>query len=124
MYFSKLLRHKFKKEENNFDHQTEYYKNFWKYCDKVLEPETERVKPNFSEADCVHYFRSTLKLKNQHNRFTRPSWMKEFENLTTDFNMQPPTYAEVTNVVMKMNRQHHVVPSIKSVLLFLRYVLS
>ena len=71
-------------------------KNFWKPCDKVLEPETEMVKPNFSEINCVHYFRNTLKC------FTRPSWMKEFENPTTDFNMQPPTYVEVTKFIMKM----------------------
>ena len=103
-YFSKLLRHKFKKRknENNFDHQVEYYKNFWKCCEKVLEPETEKVKPNFSETDCVHNFRNILKLKNKHKRFTRSLWVKEFENPTTDFNMQPPTHAEVTKVIMKM----------------------
>ena len=65
MYVSRLLWHKFKKckEENNLDHLAGYYKNFWKYCEKVLEPETEKIKPNFSETDCVHYFRNTLKLK-------------------------------------------------------------
>ena len=72
------------------------------YCEKVLERETEKVKPNFSEKDCLHYFRNTLKLKNRHKRFTRPSWMKEFENPKTDFNMQPPTYADVTKFIMKM----------------------
>ena len=103
-YFSKLLRHKFKKRknENNFDHQVEYYKNFWKCCEKILEPETEKVKPNFSETDCVHNFRNILKLKNKHKRFTRSLWVKEFENPTTDFNMQPPTHVEVTKVIMKM----------------------
>ena len=34
-----------------------------------------------------------LKLKNNHERFTRLSRMKEFENPTINFNMQPPTYA-------------------------------
>ena len=103
-YVSKLLRHKFKnhKEENNFEHQVEYYKNFWKCCEKILEPETEKVKPNFSETDCVHYFRNILKLKNKHKCFIHSSWVKEFENPTTDFNMQPPTHAEVTKVIMKM----------------------
>ena len=112
MYVSKLLRHKFKKrkEENNFEHQAEYSKNFWKYCEKVLKPETEKVKPNFSGTDCVHYFRNTLKLKNKHKRFTRPSWMKGFENPTTDFNMQLPTYAEVTKVIMKMKSSASLYP--------------
>ena len=41
-------------------------------------------------------------MKNQHKRFASPSWMKEFENPTTDFNMQAPTYAEITKVIMKM----------------------
>ena len=31
-----------------------------------------------------------------------PSWMRKTENPTTDFNMQPPTYAEVTKAIMKM----------------------
>ena len=54
MYVSKLLRHKFKKCINNFDHQAEYYKIFWEYCEKVWEPEIEKVKPNLYEADCAH----------------------------------------------------------------------
>ena len=73
MYVSKLLGQKLKKRkvENNFDHQAEYYEKFWRYCVKVLETETEKPKPNFSEADCAHYFRKTLKLKNQHKHFAR-----------------------------------------------------
>ena len=104
MYISKLIQHKFKKhkEENNFTHKAEYCKNFWKYWEKVLEPETEKVKPNFSDTDCAHYFRNTLKLKNKHKRFKRPSWMKEFANLTTDFNIQPTAYAEGIKVLLKM----------------------
>ena len=104
MYVSKLIRHKFKKrkEENNFNHQAEYCKNFWKYWENVLQPETVKVKPNFSETDCLHYFRNTLKLKNKHKRFTGPSWMKEFENPTTDFNMQQPTYAEGAKIFLIM----------------------
>ena len=58
-------------------------------------------KSNLAEADCVHYFRNTLKLKNQHKRFTHSSWIKKFENSTTDFNMQPPTSVEITKVIMK-----------------------
>ena len=52
MYVNKLLRHKFKKrkEENNFDHQAEYYKNFWMYCEKVLEPEAEKVLIQFLQS--------------------------------------------------------------------------
>ena len=52
MYVNKLLRHKFKKrkEENNSDHQAEYYKNFWMYCEKVLEPEAEKVLIQFLQS--------------------------------------------------------------------------
>ena len=31
--------------------------------------------------------------------------MKEFENTATDLNMQPPTNAEFTKVIMKMKSQ-------------------
>ena len=66
-------------------------KSFWKPCEEVLEPETEMVKPNFPETNCVHYLRNTLKWKKRHKRFTSPSWMKEFENPAYNFKMQPPT---------------------------------
>ena len=47
MYVSKLVRLKFKKrkEGNNFDDQAEVYKNFWQYCEKVLEPEAAMSNP-------------------------------------------------------------------------------
>ena len=56
MYVSKLLQPKFKKrkEENNLGHYAEYYKNFLKYCEKVLEQETEKVKPNFFAKQIVY----------------------------------------------------------------------
>ena len=42
---SRILRKKFdrKKVSENCDHQSDYYKNFWKYCQKNLEPQEERI---------------------------------------------------------------------------------
>ena len=50
---SRVLRKRCKqRSDTDFDHQTEFYKNCWKYCEKVFEPQSEKVKPTFNEADC------------------------------------------------------------------------
>ena len=30
----------------------EFYKNYWKYCEKVFEPQSEKIKPTFNETYC------------------------------------------------------------------------
>ena len=126
MYVSKMLQHRFKKrkEENNFDHQAEYYKNIWNYCKKVLEPETEKVKSNFSKTDCAHYFGNTLKLENRYKRFTSPSWMKDLKILQLILTCSHLIKRKSQRSSWKWNRQHHLAPLIKSVLLLLRNILS
>ena len=50
---SRVLRKRYKQRSNtDFDHQTEFYKNYWKYCDKVFEPLSEKNKPTFNETVC------------------------------------------------------------------------
>ena len=71
-----------KKVSENCDHQSDYYKNFWKYCEKVLEPQEERVKPLFTENDCENYFKNILSEKNCRKRSTSPPWMKTFKDPT------------------------------------------
>ena len=58
-YVSRILRKKFRKKKvsENYDHQSGYYKNFWKYFEKVLEPKEKRVKPLFTGNDCESILR-------------------------------------------------------------------
>ena len=64
-HVSRILRKMFRKKKvsENYDHQSDYCKNFWKYCEKVLEPNEERVKPLFTENDCEKHFENILSEK-------------------------------------------------------------
>ena len=61
-----------------------------------------RVKPLLTENDCEKYFKNILSEKNRRKRFTYTSWMKTFKDPITNFNLEPPTYTEITKIISKM----------------------
>ena len=69
------------------------------------------MKPTFNETDCKKYFRKVLSEKNRNKSFHPPSWMKKLEEPTVDFNLETPTYAEITKIVMKMKSSASPCPS-------------
>ena len=103
-HVSRILRKKFRKKKvsENYNHQSVYYKNFWEYFKKVLEPKEERVKPLFTENDCEKYFKNILSDKNHEKRFTSPSWMKTFKDPIINFNLEPTTYTKISKIISKM----------------------
>ena len=103
-HVSRILRKKFRKKKvsENYNHQSVYYKNFWEYFKKVLEPKEEGVKPLFTENDCEKYFKNILSDKNHQKRFTSPSWMKRFKDLIINFNLEPTTYTKISKIISKM----------------------
>ena len=103
-YISRLLRRRFKNDGQNadgYDHNAKISRNFWSYCKNIFENK-ERVKPEFSEKECFEYFSNVVKEKGKTKKFDFPSWMKPLENPTHDFNLEAPTYQEVTNIVRKI----------------------
>ena len=72
-YFSKILRSRYKKiEQEDIDHQTRYTENFWKYCENTFEPQGDVIKPDFSEDTFYKYFNKNLS-KLSLRDFTIPS---------------------------------------------------
>ena len=100
---SRVLRKRYKKRsDTDFDHQTEFYKNYWKYCEKVLQPQSDKIKPTFNKTDCKQYFRKILFEKNRHKSFNPPSWMKKLNEPTIKFNLETPSYVQITKILMKI----------------------
>ena len=86
----------------DFDHDTEFYKNYWKYCEKVFESQSETIKSTFNETDCKQHFREILFEENRHKTFNPPSWTKKLNESTIKFNLETPPYVEVATILMKM----------------------
>ena len=51
---SRILRKRCRKQKKSkgFDYKTDYYQNYWKYCQRVLEPESNKVKRTFNKNTC------------------------------------------------------------------------
>ena len=91
-----------KKESESFNHQSAYKSNFWKYCERVFDPNENRVKPNFNELDCYNYFQKNLSEKNRSAEYSTPSWMRKLDIPSIGFHLQAPTYKEITKIIFKM----------------------
>ena len=99
----RVLRKRYKqRSDTDFDHQTEFYKNYWRHCEKVFEPQSEKIKPTFNKTDCKQYFRKILSERNHHKTFNPPSWMKKLKKPTINFNLETPSYVEINKIIMKM----------------------
>ena len=105
-FLSKYLRSKFNNNvhldlPSSFDHETQIKNNIWKYCEKTLNQE-RRVTPEFNEATCYKNFQNKLKRKRSNKNFDFPGWMERLPDPTTIFDKSPPTYQEITKIIMKM----------------------
>ena len=76
-------------------------KNFWGYVKKVFKKKSDSL-PTFDLAQCTAYFTKTFSAIIPSKTFTIPSWIPKFNSPTTQFNLDPPTYNEITNVIRKM----------------------
>ena len=76
-------------------------KNFWGYVKKVFKKKSDSL-PTFDLAQCTAYFTKTFSAIIPSKTFTIPSWIPKFNSPTTQFNLDPPTYNEITSVIRKM----------------------
>ncbi len=110
-YVSRLVRNKIKTKATNvilpnnndesFNHDKYLERNFWGYVKKVINY-NESILPTFNIDDCLKYFKSVLTKINPNKIFQIPSWIPALPNPITDFDLEPPTYQQITNIIRKM----------------------
>ncbi len=113
-YVSRLMRNKLKTNPNNnldnnfpnstdesFNHDKYFERNFWGYVKKVLNYK-ESTLPTFDMNDCFSYFKKVLAKINPNKVFHIPKWIPLLPDPSIEFDLQPPTYQQVTNIIRKM----------------------
>ena len=53
-------------------------------------------------SECLSYFTETLAKINPNKVFSIPTWIPLLPDPTIEFNLDPPTYQQITNVIPKM----------------------
>ena len=110
-YVSRLVRNKLKTKATNvilpnnndesFNHDKYLERNFWGYVKKVINY-NESILPTFNIDDGLKYFKSVLTKINPNKIFQIPSWIPALPDPITDFDLEPPTYQQITNILRKM----------------------
>ena len=109
-YVARLLRNTLRNTSNNltasnhddsFNHDDYIQRNFWGYVKNVIEVK-DRMLPTFTMPECFSYFTKILAKINPNKVFNIPSWIPLLPDPTIEFNLDPPTYQQITNVIRKM----------------------
>ena len=89
------------------DHDLELKNNFWSYVKHYLEKPT-KVLPTFNKTTCYEFFKKFFKCANPTKKFQIPSWIPFFPSPEKKFDSNPPTYAEISQIIKRMKTSGHV----------------
>ena len=83
------------------NHDYSISKNFWGYVKTIFNKKDE-ILPSFSVNECFDYFARNLSSVNPTKVFNPPSWIPTLSDPVIPFNLEPPTYQQISNVIRKM----------------------
>ncbi|XP_065066053.1 uncharacterized protein LOC135691968 [Rhopilema esculentum] len=102
-YVSRLLRSKVvpNSDTNNCNHDAEIQKNFWGYVKKTLKKD-KSILPSFNVFVCTDFFRTFFCKLNPTKSFKVPDWIPSLSLPSVPYNLDPPSYHQITKVVRRM----------------------
>ena len=102
---SKYLRKKLNKKTDNttfssqaIDQDKYFDRNYWKCVKKVLN-KTAAIPPSFNKVVCFAFFSRSFSTLKPNTCFGIPSWIPKFANPRVPFNLTPPTYHQIANII-------------------------
>ena len=111
-YVSRTLRDKLRNNINNtqtesshddtFNHDRYLQRNFWGYVKNVL-GRKQTLFPSFTVLECFNYLKKkTLAAIHPEKLFPIPNWIPKLCRPQVQFDLDPPTYQQITTVIRKM----------------------
>ena len=109
-YVSRTLRDRLRNNSNDaddlndsesFNHNKYQERSFWGYVKNIINRK-DAVLPSFNMTDCLSYFSKSLAKINPNKLFVIPRWIPKLSDPEVQFNLDPPTYQQITNVIRKM----------------------
>ena len=108
-YVSKLLRSRIQNNQSKanesssldgIDHDSKIKNHFCKYAKLIFE-NPAMVFPQFDKDACYQFFKNCFS-RSKINRFNIPAWMPQYDNPKKSFNLQPPSYRDISKIISKM----------------------
>ena len=88
-------------DSESFNHNKYLERSFWGYVKNIINRK-DAVLPSFNMTDFLSYFSKSLVKMNPNKLFVIPSWIPKLSDPEVQFNFDPPTYQQITNVMRKM----------------------
>ena len=85
----------------SFNHDNYIGRNFCGYITKVINTK-DSILPSFNVPDCFTYFCKSLAKINPTKLFNIPSWIPKLSDPKVQFNLDPPTYQQISNIIRKI----------------------
>ena len=81
----------------------DYYveRNFRAYVKYMLDRK-DLVLPTFAMTECFTHFKNVLAKVNPNKLFKIPDWIPMLPDRINEFDLTPPTYQQITNIIRKM----------------------
>ena len=83
--------------------------SFWGYVKTFLKNQAT-LNSTLNKATCTCFFSKYFSCFNPETFFSIPSWIPSFASPKVPFNLDPPTYQQVTNVIRKMKSSAYPCP--------------
>ena len=83
------------------DHDEYIGKNFWVYVKNVL-AKKRTLLPSFDKEQCTEFFLKSFSAINKSKLFCIPSWIPPFTPPRVPFNLDPPSYQQIINIIRNM----------------------
>ena len=75
-------------------------RNFWGYVKNILSKK-DTVLPSFNMTQCLSHFTKTLAAIQPNKLFNIPSWIPALSDPEIQFDLDPPSYQQVTNIIRR-----------------------
>ena len=85
----------------NIDHDKYITNNFWGHIKNFLTRKST-VLPTFNKDDCLSFFTKSFSPTSPRQHFAIPSWIPSLSSSHVPFNIDPPSYQQITNIIRNM----------------------
>ena len=104
-YVAKLLRKKLRDNSNlnnpAIDHDKQIQKNFWGYVKSNFKKNTSS-SPSFDASACTHFYHNFFASINPTKSFKIPDWIPSLNQPSISYDLSPPSYQQITNIIRRM----------------------
>ena len=91
----------YKQEITRHSHDNYTKRTFWGYVKNIITYEPSAL-PSLNKSDCLSFFKKYFSVRSPSKSFSIPSWIPSLATPQVPFNLDPPSYQEISRIIRNM----------------------